>query len=77
MTCGGESTFVELEELNDHITFGDVSKVQVKKKDKILIQIKNRNNQFTFNIYYVPFYEEIIWIWANYERRDDIQIRNL
>ena len=35
------SIFIELEELNGHVTFADASKVDVKGRGKVLIQMKN------------------------------------
>ena len=53
--CGDKSSFVELDELtNDHVTFGDLSKILVMERGKILIRLKNGRHQFISNVYYVP-----------------------
>ena len=51
---GDKSKFVEIEQANGHVTFGDESKVPVKRKGKILILSKDESHQFISNVYYVP-----------------------
>ena len=51
--CGDKSIFTELEVLNGHVTFGDSSKVEVKGRGKVLIQMKNGQHQYISNVYYV------------------------
>ncbi|KAK2973572.1 hypothetical protein RJ640_030697 [Escallonia rubra] len=53
--CGYKHLFIEIDELmTGNITFGDMSKIPVKGKGKILIKLKNRGHQFISNFYYVP-----------------------
>ena len=50
-----EACVVELDEsLSDKVAIGDESKVVVKGKGNILIRLKNREDQFISNVYYVP-----------------------
>lgn len=51
--CGNKYRFIELEELNDHVTFGDDSNVKVKGNGKTLVQVKNREHLYIFNVFYV------------------------
>ncbi|KAK2981445.1 hypothetical protein RJ640_001959 [Escallonia rubra] len=53
--CGYKHMFVEMDEsMTVNITFGDMSKIPVKGKGKILIKLKNGGHQFISNVYYVP-----------------------
>ncbi|KAK2984915.1 hypothetical protein RJ640_001268 [Escallonia rubra] len=53
--CGYEHMFVEMDEsMTGNITFGDMSKIPVKGKGKILIKLKNGGHQFISNVYDVP-----------------------
>jgi hypothetical protein len=53
--CDYKHMFTEIEEIvEDHVSFGDASKVKVKGQDKILIQCKDGNERFISNVYYVP-----------------------
>lgn len=57
--------FVELDELeNDHVTFGDTSKILVKDKGKILICLKNGRHQFKLNVYHVLNMKNNILCWG-------------
>ncbi|KAI5433728.1 hypothetical protein KIW84_020839 [Lathyrus oleraceus] len=49
--CGLRSMFIDLDEsLNGNIDFRDESKVEVKGKEKILIQLKNGVHKFISNV---------------------------
>ena len=53
-TCGKRSMFVELDEsVSDNVSFGDESKIKVKGKGNILIQLKNGKHQFISNVYFL------------------------
>ncbi|KAJ4700820.1 Retrovirus-related Pol polyprotein from transposon TNT 1-94 [Melia azedarach] len=53
--CGKRSMFVELDEsTNGNVSFGDDSKIAVKGRGNILIQLKDGRHQFIGNVYYVP-----------------------
>ena len=51
----GDDKFIELDELiKGNVIFVDHSKVFIKGKGTILIQIKNGSHQFIGDVYYVP-----------------------
>ncbi|KAJ4709756.1 Retrovirus-related Pol polyprotein from transposon TNT 1-94 [Melia azedarach] len=53
--CGKRSMFVKLDEsTNGNVSFGDDSKIAVKGRGNILIQLKDGRHQFIGNVYYVP-----------------------
>jgi hypothetical protein len=46
---------MELDEaIRDNITFADHSKVAIKRKDTILIKLKDESHQFIGDFYYIP-----------------------
>ncbi|KAK2988423.1 hypothetical protein RJ640_023970 [Escallonia rubra] len=52
--CGYKHIFVEMDEsMTGNIIFGDISKIPVKGKGKILIKLMNGGHQFISNVYYV------------------------
>lgn len=51
---GKKNLFVELDEsVSSNVTFGDGSRIPVKGKGKILIQLKNGEHQFISNMYFM------------------------
>ena len=60
-----------------NVTFGDSSKVLVKRIGKILIRLKNEDHQFVFNVYYVPSMKTNILIMGQLlEQNYDIQLKD-
>lgn len=52
---GNYEMFVELNEMEKgNIAFGDNSLATIKRIGKILICLKNRENQYITNVYYIP-----------------------
>jgi len=52
---GDKDMFMELDEsIKGNITFAYHSKASIKRKDTILIQMKNNSHQFIGNVYYIP-----------------------
>ena len=75
--CGDKSIFTELEVLNGHVTFGDASKVEVKGRGKVLIQMKNGQHQYISNVYYVPSMKNnILSLGQLLEKEYNILMRN-
>jgi len=53
--CGDKDKFMELDEaIRDNVTFADHSKVVIKRKDMILIKLKDESHQFIGDLYYIP-----------------------
>jgi hypothetical protein len=53
--CGYKHMFTELKEVtNDHVSFGDASKVRVEGECNILIKLKDGTQKFISSVYYVP-----------------------
>ena len=60
-----------------NVTFGDSSKVLVKRIGKILIRLKNEDHQFVFDVYYVPSMKTNILIMGQLlEKNYDIQLKD-
>ena len=60
------------------VTFGDSSKIPVKGKGKILIQLKNGNHDFISDVYYVPdMKNNILSLGQLLEKGYDISMKNL
>jgi hypothetical protein len=52
--CGDKNKFVKLDDtVKENVTFGDSSKVPIKRKGTILIWLKNKELQFITNVYFV------------------------
>jgi hypothetical protein len=53
--CGDKDKFMELDEaIRDNVTFADHLKVVIKRKDTILIKLKDESHQFIGDFYYIP-----------------------
>jgi len=53
--CIDKNKFVELDEsIKGNFTFIDHSKISIKKKGTILIQMKDDSHQFISDVYYIP-----------------------
>ena len=75
--CRDKSIFVEVEDLNGHVTFGDALKVEVKGRGKVLIQMKNGQHQYISNVYYVPSMKNnILSLGQLLEKEYDILMKN-
>ena len=60
-----------------NVTFGDSSKVSVKRISKILIRLKNEDHQFVFDVYCVPSMKTNILIMGQLlEKNYDIQLKD-
>ena len=74
--CDFKNMFVDLAK-SDHVTFEDVSKISVKRKDKILIRLKNGRHQFILNVYFVPnMKNNILSLSQLLEKVYDIHMKN-
>ena len=76
--CGDKGLFVELDEsISGNVSFGDLSKIPVKGRGKILIRLKNGRHQFISNVYYVPNMKtNILSIEQLLEKGYDIHLKN-
>ena len=76
--CGYKNMFTELDEsVNRHVSFGDSSKVDVKGKDKIFIQLKDGSHKFISNIYYIPeMKNNILSLGQLLEKGYDMHMKN-
>ena len=76
ITCDFKNMFVDLAK-SDHVTFEDVSKISVKRKDKILIRLKNGRHQFILNVYFMPnMKNNILSLSQLLEKVYDIHMKN-
>lgn len=77
--CKDKNKFVKLDELvSENFIFGDLSKVPIKGRDKILIQLKNEVHQYISNVYYIPSMKNNILSLGQLLKNDyEIKMKNL
>ncbi|XP_061349454.1 uncharacterized protein LOC133294723 [Gastrolobium bilobum] len=76
--CGKKELFTELnEEVQGEVTFGDLSKIPVKGKGKIMIFTKNGDRKSISDVYYIPSLKiKLLSLGQLLEKGYDIHLKN-
>ncbi|KAK2988268.1 hypothetical protein RJ640_003139 [Escallonia rubra] len=77
--CGTHEFFVELDERHSgNITFGDLSQRPVKGRGKILLELKNGDQRYISDVYYVPdMKNNILSLGQLLEKGFTVQMKNM